>query len=171
LSGKQGFAALRIGNSRVHETQVAVFKVHSVPQTSQSGTKCKPLNHSGIIMKLSTQILVPLAFTLAAGASFAEGPLQGNEVFTSSAQSTVSRAEVRDQAVAARAAGLIANGEIQPVQAERGFGKTRDQVRAELTEANRLGLLAFGEIMAVATPEQSEQIRLAGVRATQVVQK
>lgn len=122
-------------------------------------------------MKLSTRILVPLAFTLAAGASIAEGPLQGNEVFSSSAQSSLSRAEVRDQAVAARAAGLIANGEIQPVQAERGVGKSRDQVRAELAEARRLDLLAFGETLPIATPEQSEQIRLAGVRATQVVQK
>jgi len=171
LSGKQGVAALRIGNSRVHETQVAVFKVHSVPQTTQCGTPSKPLNHSGIIMKLSTRILVPLAFTLAAGASFAEGPLQGNEVFSSSAQSSLSRAEVRDQAVAARAAGLIANGEIQPVQAERGVGKTRDQVRAEFAAARRLGLVAAGEILPIATPEQAEQIRMAGVRATQFVQK
>lgn len=122
-------------------------------------------------MKLSTRILVPLAFTLAAGASFAEGPLQGNEVFTSSTQSTLSRAEVRDQAVAARADGLIANGEIQPVQAEQGIGKSRAQVRAELAAARRMGLLAVGEIQPVATPAQSEQIRLAGVRATQVVQK
>jgi hypothetical protein len=163
--------ALRIGNARVHEKQVVVFKVRFVPQTSQSGTQSKPLNHSGIIMKLSTRILVPLAFTLAAGASFAEGPLQGNEVFSSSAQSSLSRAEVRDQAVAARAAGLIARGEILPVQADRGVGKSRDQVRAELTEARRLGLLASGEMLPIATPEQSEQIRMAGVRATQIVQK
>ncbi len=122
-------------------------------------------------MKLSTRILVPLAFTLAAGASFAEGPLEGNEVFSSTAQSSLSRAEVRDQAVAARAAGLIATGEIQPVQAEQGVGKSRDQVRAELAEARRLGLLAFGEIAPVATPVQAEQIRMAGVRATQIVQK
>jgi len=171
LSGKPGFSALRIGNSHVRETQVAVFKVHSVPQRSQGGTPCKPPNHSGTIMKLSTRILVPLAFTLAAGASFAEGPLQGNEVFASSTPSSLSRAEVRDQAVAARAAGMIANGEIQPVQAERGVGKSRDQVRAELAEARRLGLVADGEILPIATPEQAEQIRMAGVRATQIVQK
>src|SRR5690606_14687018 len=138
----------------VHETQPAVFKVHSVPQISQSGTRSKPLNLSGIIMKLSTRILVPLALTLAAGASFAEGPLQGNEVFSSSTQSTLSRAEVRDQAVAARADGLIASGEIQPVQAEQGIGKSRAQVRAELAAARRMGLLAVGEIQPVATPAQ-----------------
>jgi hypothetical protein len=122
-------------------------------------------------MKLSTRILVPLALTLAAGASFAEGPLQGNEVFSSTAASTLSRAEVRDQAVAANAAGLIARGEVQPVQGEQGLGKSRDQVRAEFAEARRLGLVAAGEIQPIATPEQSEQVRMAGVRATQIVMK
>lgn len=122
-------------------------------------------------MKLSTRILVPLAFTLAAGATFAEGPLEGNEVFSSSSQTSLSRAEVRGQAVAARASGLIANGEIQPVQTEQGIGKTRAQVRAEYVAARRLGLVASGEIHPVATPEQAEQIRMAGVRATQVVQR
>lgn len=117
-------------------------------------------------MKLSTRILLPLALSLTAGASFAEGPLQGNEVF--SLTSTASRAEVRDQAIAARDANLIAHGEILPVQAERGIGKSRDQVRAEFAEARRLGLLAAGEILPIATPEQSEQVRLAGLRANQI---
>jgi hypothetical protein len=142
-----------------------------VPQTFICFTPTQVPNLSGIIMKLSTRILVPLALTLAAGASFAEGPLQGNEVFSSTAASTLSRAEVRDQAVAANAAGLIARGEVQPVQAEQGLGKSRDQVRAEFAEARRLGLVAAGEIQPIATPEQSEQVRMAGVRATQIVMK
>lgn len=122
-------------------------------------------------MKLATRILLPVAFSLTAGAAMAEGPLQGNEVFASNQASAVSRAEVRDQAIAARDAGQIARGEILPVQAERGIGKSRDQVQAEYVEARRLGLVASGEIQPIATPAQAEQIRLAGVRATQIVLK
>ena len=122
-------------------------------------------------MKLATRILLPVAFSLTAGAAMAEGPIQGNEVFPSNKASAVSRADVRDQAIAARDAGQIARGEILPVQADRGIGKSRDQVQAEYVEARRLGLVAVGEIQPVATPAQAEQIRLAGVRATQIVQK
>lgn len=122
-------------------------------------------------MKLATRILLPVAFSLTAGAAMAEGPIQGNEVFSSSSASTVTRADVRSQAIAARDAGLIARGEIQPVQADRGVGKSRDQVQAEYVEARRLGLVAVGEIQPIASPEQAEQIRLAGVRATQIVMK
>ena len=118
-------------------------------------------------MKLSTRILLPIAFALTAGASFAEGPIEGNEVF--SFTSTASRAEVRAEAVAAREANLIAHGEILPVQKTEGVGKTRAQVVAETAEARRLGLLHIGEEMKFATPTQAEQIRLAGLRANQVV--
>ena len=122
-------------------------------------------------MNRSALLLLPFALTLTAGAAFAEGPIQGNEVFSASPASVVSRAEVQNQVKAARAAGLIANGEIQPVQAERAVGKSRDQVRAEYSEARRLGLVAAGEIQPIATPAQTEQVRLAGVRATQIVMK
>lgn len=46
-------------------------------------------------------------------------------------------------------------------------GKTREQVRAETMEALRLGLLTpnYDETPKIATPAQSEQIRLAGLRA------
>lgn len=121
-------------------------------------------------MKLSTRILLPIAFSLTAGASFAEGPIQGNEVFAFGA-STLSRAEVAADARSAQDAGLIARGEILPVQKTPAVGKTRTQVAAETAEANRLGLLSFGEELKFPTPAQAEQIRLAGVQATQVVQK
>lgn len=122
-------------------------------------------------MKLATRILLPVVLSLSAGAAMAEGPIQGNEVFPSTKASSVSRDDVRNQAIAARDAGLIARGEIMPVQADRGVGKSRDQVQAEYVEARRLGLVAVGEIQPIATPEQAEQIRLAGVRATQIVMK
>ena len=50
--------------------------------------------------------LLPIAFALTAGAAFAEGPIQGNEVFNF--QSTLSRAEVQAQAVQANQAGRVA---------------------------------------------------------------
>ena len=120
-------------------------------------------------MKLSTRILLPIALTVAAGASFAEGPIQGNEVFTFTSQA--SHAEVRGQAIAARNAGLIANGEITPVQKTDAVGKTRAQVSAETAEARRLGLLTIGEDMKFATAAQAEQIRMAGLQANQVASK
>ena len=120
-------------------------------------------------MKLSTRILLPIALTVAAGASFAEGPIQGNEVFAFTSQA--SHADVRGQAIAARNAGLIANGEITPVQKVEAVGKTRAQVSAETAEARRLGLLNIGEEMKFATPAQAEQIRMAGLQANQLASK
>lgn len=116
-------------------------------------------------MKTASRVLLPLALALSAGAAMAEGPLQGNEVFQF--QSTLSRAEVQAQAVAARDAGQLPRGEILPVQAEVGAPLSRAQVRAEAAEALRLGLIPHGEILPVATAEQAEQIRLAGLRAVQ----
>ncbi|MCW5653332.1 DUF4148 domain-containing protein [Hydrogenophaga sp.] len=121
-------------------------------------------------MKLSSRILLPVALTIAAGAAFAEGPIQGNEVFAF--QSTQSRAAVLEQAKAASAAQQIARGEIAPVvKSDVSVGKSRAQVAAETAEARRLGLLSYGEDMTFPTPAQAEQIRLAGVQATQVVLK
>ena len=115
-------------------------------------------------MKTSQLVLLPIAFALTAGAAFAEGPIEGNEVFNF--QSTLSRAEVQAQAVQANQAGLVARGEIVPVQEQVAVsGLSRAQVRAEAAEAQRLGLIARGEILPVATPAQIEQIRTAGLRA------
>lgn len=112
--------------------------------------------------------LLPIAFALTAGAAFAEGPIQGNEVFNF--QSQLSRAEVQAQVAPAYKAGLVARGEASEGQDRAtvvASTLTRAQVRAEAAEAVRLGLTNYGEHMPVATAEQNEQIRLAGLRAVQ----
>jgi len=115
-------------------------------------------------MKTAQNLALSIALALGAGAAFAEGPIEGNEVFNF--QSTLSRAEVQAQAVQANQAGLVARGEIVPVQEQvAAGGLSRAQVRAEAAEAQRLGLIARGEILPVATPAQIEQIRTAGLRA------
>ncbi|MBN9371937.1 MAG: hypothetical protein ABS53_09535 [Hydrogenophaga sp. SCN 70-13] len=115
-------------------------------------------------MKTAQNLALSIALALGAGAAFAEGPIEGNEVFNF--QSTLSRAEVQAQAVQANRAGLVARGEIVPVQETvADSGLSRAQVRAETIEARRLGLIASGEILPVATPAQVEQIRTAGLRA------
>ena len=82
--------------------------------------------------------------------------------------STLSRADVRAEAIAARDAGLITSDEFAPViVAENTSTLTRAQVRAEAVEAQRLGLLTTGETTVLPTPAQLEQVRLAGLRAVQ----
>ena len=110
--------------------------------------------------------LLPIAFALTAGAAFAEGPIQGNEVFNF--QSTLSRAEVQAQVAPAYRADVIARGEATPSQATVvASGLSRAQVQAEAAEAYRLGLVASGEILPVPSDAQIEQVRLAGLRAVQ----
>ena len=119
-------------------------------------------------MKASKSLLLPIAFALTAGAAFAEGPLEGNEVFNF--QSTLSRADVQAQVAPAYKADQIARGEANPAQAQAtvvASGLTRAQVLAEAAEARRLGVVVRGELQPVATPEQAELIRLAGLRAVQ----
>lgn len=84
--------------------------------------------------------------------------------------STKTRAEVRDETIAARRAGLIAYGE-RPVAPELDTfvaSKTRAQVVAELRETQRLGLMPrnseAGEPVSI-TPEQQRLIAQAGERA------
>ena len=106
-----------------------------------------------------------LSLSLSHGAALADpsdvNPLAG---FVS----TKTRAEVIAQTAAARAAGQIGVGEHagQPVAA---FVSTmsRSQVRAELRAAQRLGLVgSHGDLQPrLATPEEAEQIRQAGLRA------
>jgi hypothetical protein len=122
------------------------------------------LSLKGTVMKAA---VFSIALALSAGAAFAEGPIYGNEVFNF--QSTLSRAEVRAQAVEARDKGLFAVGEGTIVVAEKSAPSTltRAQVRAEATEAMRLGLLDPSEVTRVPTAEQAELIRLAGERAAQ----
>lgn len=114
-------------------------------------------------MKLSTRIVLPLVLSFtAAGAMASE--------FTPEAPfvSTMSRAEVRAQAIADRDAGLTTSSEFGPmIVADAKSTLTRAQVRAEAVAAERLGLITRGEVMVFPTPAQLEQVRLAGQRATQ----
>lgn len=115
-------------------------------------------------MKTAQRFLLPIAIALTAGAAFAEGPIEGNEVFSFNSQ--LSRAEVQAQTAEANRAGLIVRGEAQPQQATvLASGLSRTQVRAEAAEANRLGLIARGEFTPMPTAAQNEQIRVAGQRA------
>ncbi len=101
-------------------------------------------------MKSAKSIALSLTLALGAGAAFAEGPIEGNEVFNF--QSTLSRAEVQADAVQANQAGLIARGEVLPVEDKvANSGLSRAQVRAEAVQANHAGLIARGEIVSVST--------------------
>ena len=116
-------------------------------------------------MKLSTTILLPLVFAATAGTAMAQS-------------APLTRAQVQAElAEAVRTGDLLADTErglklnelypsnypAQPSQ----VGKTRAQVMAETAEARRLGLLdvSENEYPKIATPEQVEQIRQAGLRA------
>jgi hypothetical protein len=115
------------------------------------------------VMNKFTRIALPIVLSMTAATAMASE-------FTPEAPfvSTLSRAEVRAEAIAARDAGLIASGEFGPViVAENTSSLTRAQVRAEAVEAQRLGLLASGEITVLPTPAQLEQVRLAGLRVVQ----
>lgn len=101
------------------------------------------------------------AFGQAAVAEERDPDYQANFV------STKTRAEVRTELVAARAAGLIRYGEAaqEPVLVT-GSSVSRAQVAAEAREAMRLGLFAsHGDQTVVPTAEQLERIRQAGLRA------
>jgi hypothetical protein len=101
----------------------------------------------------------------AASPSFAAG--EASYDYPQAVASTVTRAEVRQAAIAARQAGLVTQGELSVV-AEVTMGSsqlTRAQVKAELAEARRLGLVGEGEHNVFPTPAQLEQIRLAGLKA------
>jgi hypothetical protein len=80
--------------------------------------------------------------------------------------STRARTDVKREATLAVAHGDIVQGEGNGYQSEHiASVKTRLEVRAETREAMRQGLIVRGEQYAVATPQQLEQVRLAGVRA------
>lgn len=139
-------------------------------------------------MKLSARIVLPLVLTAVAGAAMAQNaPLTRAEVqakaiaardagqlpdtdivtFNVPTGSTLTRAEVRAQAIAARDAGQLPDTDIVTFKVPAGFEKTRTQVLAELNEAQRLGLVnvSDSEYPVIATQQQSEQVRQAGLRA------
>ncbi|WP_332740034.1 DUF4148 domain-containing protein [Hydrogenophaga sp.] len=105
-------------------------------------------------MKLSTTILLPLILAATAGTAMAQN-------------APLTRAEVQAQAIAARDAGAFDHIDTQPLVVPTGVGKSRAQVVAETAEAHRLGLLdvSESEFPKIATPQQAEQIRQAGLRA------
>ena len=98
-------------------------------------------------MKSAKSIALSLTLAPGAGAAFAEGPVFVDPPFTS----TLSRAEVRAQAIEARDAGLFALGDGQSVTGDNGTAVasqlTREQVRAEVAEARRT---ARGDIASMA---------------------
>lgn len=139
-------------------------------------------------MKLSTRVLIPLVLTAVAGAAMAQSaPLTRAEVqaqaiaardagqlpdtdivkFDVAKGSSLSRADVRAQAIAARNAGQLADTDIVKFDVPASFEKSRAQVVAELQEAQRLGLVNENDAAypVMATAQQSEQVRQAGLRA------
>jgi hypothetical protein len=110
-----------------------------------------------------TRIALPIVLSMTAAAAMASE-------FTPEAPfvSTLNRAEVQAQAIAALDAGLIASGDFAPViVVDSTSTLTRGQVRAEAVEAQKLGLITRGEVTVLPTPVQLEQVRLAGLRAVQ----
>jgi hypothetical protein len=77
--------------------------------------------------------------------------------------------DVRAEAVAAKKAGNISHGEatFHGVTAAQLGPISRAQVQAEAREALRLGLVQFGEGPGrVATAQEAEAVKMAGLRAT-----
>ena len=99
-----------------------------------------------------------------------EGEFPSAVTATATAPSS-SRAQLMAKAREAARLGLLDVREGEPLSlnaaAPSGEQKSRAQVLAEAREAARLGLLEYreGEAPRVATAEQAEQIRMAGLRA------
>jgi hypothetical protein len=112
-----------------------------------------------------TAVTFALAFVACAPA-FAESPTTAPEI--DNFVSTKSRAEVRAETLVAIDRGQIARNDADATRlafADFAPSKTRIQVLAEAAEARRLGLIPTGDGQSpIATPEQLEQIRLAGLR-------
>lgn len=108
-----------------------------------------------------------VALALAAGLAQAESPTVAPEI--ENFVSSKSRAEVRAQTLGAIQAGFVVRNEADYQRLTldtRPSTLTRAQVVAEAVEARRLGLIAYGERSApMATPEQLDRIRMAGLRA------
>jgi hypothetical protein len=138
-------------------------------------------------MKLSTTILLPFILAATAGTAMAQNaPLTRADVqaqaltardagqlpdgtivkLQAPAGSITTRAQVLAEAAEAARLGQLGDPDIVTFNVPTGPGKTRAQVLAELDEAQRLGLVDFADnkYPVVATPEQAEQIRQAGLR-------
>ena len=116
---------------------------------------------------MHTKTLLTVAIALI-GAAFGATAARAGEVepdYPMAFTSTLSRAQVKADAVRARAVGHIAIGERSYVVAETGPGLTRAQVVAETLEAIRIGAIDHREHTQFATAMQLESIRQAGLRA------
>jgi hypothetical protein len=115
-------------------------------------------------MKTRTMIVAAFAALAAAGAFAQEGT---QDFQPSSIASTKSRAEVKAElAQAQRQGGLSAWYNEAATAPQPASTLSRAQVIAETREAARLGLLQHTDAyVPVATPQQLEQIRQAGLRA------
>ena len=102
------------------------------------------------------------------GAAFGATAARAGEVepdYPMAFTSTLSRAQVKADAVRARAVGHIAISERSYVVADTGPGLTRAQVVAETLEAIRVGAIDHHEHNQFPTAMQLESIRQAGLRA------
>jgi hypothetical protein len=100
--------------------------------------------------------------TLGAGSAFAG---EATYDYPVTVTSTVSRESIQIEALRARAAGLIAQGEQSIVVADTGPALTRAQVKAETLEAIRVGAINRQEQSVTPTAAQLESIRQAGQKA------
>jgi len=83
-------------------------------------------------------------------------------------RSTVTRAQVDDQTLQARAAGLIQSGELAVVVAEQGQALRRAEAGAGTLEAIRVAAISRNEQDVLPTAARLENNRLAGQRALNV---
>ena len=116
---------------------------------------------------MHTKTLLTVAIALIS-AAFGATAARAGEVepdYPVAYTSTLTRAEVKADALRARAAGHIAIGERSYVVADTGPGLTRAQVVAETLEAIRVGAVDRHEQTQLPTAIQLESIRQAGLRA------
>jgi hypothetical protein len=115
------------------------------------------------ILIMNTRLIAIAALSAAlAGSAFSQEATRDTSL---PFMSMLTAAEVRQAAIEARKAGKLNEGEKTIARETFRSMKTRMQVAAELQEARRLGLLGGGERNVFPTPEQAEQIRMAGVKA------
>ena len=117
-------------------------------------------------MYVKTLLTFAVALIGASAATFAHAfPGEGATELPMTYSSSVTRAAVREAAIAARKAGQIVVGDQDVVIDQPGPGLSRAQVRAEAIEAIRLGLNSRGEHSPVPTQQQLVQIQMAGLKA------
>jgi hypothetical protein len=109
-------------------------------------------------MSVKSTLAIAVLSILAAGSAIAA---EGTQDFNNLPLSSKSRAEV--VADIRNASALQANDGWPSVDTRSTL--TRAQVVAETREAQRLDLISNGDELKLATPAQSESIRLAGERA------